>query len=239
MTRSEIIELSNQLTERKGEKVLNLQSLYRFVVQDIAKRQRFWWRRLYFSFPTVVGQSLYDLTAVTTTPSGAMTEILFDEVTKVTLILTPSPYQVAELVAVYDPESLIDMVNNTSLTPPLIGNNQSPGGRYTMDPSGVNTLRIDPPDAVYTTFVVGWAMPNPATDSTNDKVPLIPSWGHNTIVAGMNSKIFKFAYGSKNPKTTDAVEEYEQGILDLEMRKQFDPHYRSQLALSEPAVRST
>ena len=39
MTRSEIIELSNSLTERKGERVLSLQSLYRIVVQDIAKRK--------------------------------------------------------------------------------------------------------------------------------------------------------------------------------------------------------
>ena len=87
--------------------------------------------------------------------------------------------------------------------------------------------------------VVGWAMPNPATDSANDAVPLIPTWGHNTIVAGMNAKIFKFAYGSKNEKTLDAIAEYEQGLQDLMSKKQFDPNYRSQLTISEDAVRST
>lgn len=239
MTRTEIVELANQLTERKGEKVLNTQSLYRIVTQDICKRQRFWWRRKYFSFPTVSGTQTYDLTAVTTTPANAMQEILLDEITKFTLIITASPYQVAELVPVYDPETLVDMVNNTTLTSPTQGNTQAPGGRYTMDPSGINVVRLDPPDNAYTAYVVGWAMPNPGTDSSNDTVPLIPSWGHNTIVAGLTAKIFRFAYGSKNAKTLDALEEYEQGIQDLAARRQFDPNYRLQLSSSEDAVRST
>lgn len=239
MTRSEIIELSNQLTERKGEKVLNLQSLYRFVVQDICKRQRFWWRRNLISFNLVSATPLYDLTKVTLV-SGSMAEILFDEITKFTVILSANPYQKAEYVPVYDPEALIDMVMNTTLTSPLNGNNNGqPGGRYTMDTSGVNVIRIDPPDLSYQALVVGWAMPNPSSDSTNDAVPLMPAYGHNTIVAGMNAKIFKFAYGSKNEKTIDAVEEYEQGILDLAQRKQFDPNYRLQLASQEDGVRST
>jgi len=238
MTRTEIIELANQLTERKGERVLNLQTLYRFVLQDIAMRQRFWWRRLSFSFPLVVGTPTYDLTQVTTTPAKAMVEILFEEITKFTLILSPSPYQVAEMQPVFDPETLVDMINNTNITSPTQGNTQAPGGRYTMDVD-YKTLRIDPPDMAYTAFIVGWAIPNPATDSTSDAVPLIPPWGHNTIVAGMNAKIFKFAYGKKNEKTLDAQMEYEQGLQDLMAKRQFDPNYRSQLTLTEDAVRST
>ncbi len=229
MTRSEIIELSTQLTERKSEKVLNTQSLYRFVLQDICKRQRFWWRRIQFSFNLVVGQPTYDLTTIATTPATAMTEILLDEITKFTLILSPNPLQTAELVPVFDPETLIEMINNTQPSSP--GSPAVPGalGRYTMDPSGINVLRTDPPDAAYAAYLVGWAMPNPASDSTNDNVPLIPAWGHNTIVARLNAKIFKFAYGSKNEKTNDAIAEYEQGIQDLEQRRNFDPHYSLQM----------
>lgn len=238
MTRTEIIELANVLTERKFEKY-DTRSLYRFVLQDICKRQRFWWRRVYFSYQTVIGQALYDLTAVTTTPANAMQNILLDEITKHTLVVTPSPYQVAELVPTFDPEALIDMVNNTGVTSPITGNTQAPGGRYTMDPSGPNIVRLDPPDNVYTVFVVGWAMPNPATDSASDTVPLIPSYGHNTIVHGLAAKIFKSVYGSKNEKALDAVADYEQGIQDLEARKQFDPNYKLQLTSSECAVRST
>lgn len=192
-----------------------------------------------FSFALETGLATYDLTQEELTPTNALKEILLDEITKFTLILSPSPYQVAEFVPTFDPEALIDMINNTSPTSPSQGNTQAPGGRYTLDPSGINVVRIDPPDNTYTAYVVGWGMPNPATDSTNDAVPLIPAWGHNAIVAGMNAKIFKFAYGSKNEKTLDAQQEYEQAIQDLAARKQFDPNYRSQLSLTEDAVRST
>src|SRR5258708_21824242 len=102
MVRSEIIELANQLTERKGERVLNLETLYRIVAQDICKRQRFWWRRIEFSFNLVPSQPTYDLTSVVTTPATAMTEMLLDEITKFTLILSPNPLQTAELSPVFD-----------------------------------------------------------------------------------------------------------------------------------------
>ncbi|MBV9179880.1 MAG: hypothetical protein JO356_01095 [Acidobacteria bacterium] len=239
MTRTEILELANQLSERKGEKVLSLPNLYRLVLQDICKRQRFWWRRLVFSFQTVVAQPTYDLTSVVTTPAGAMTEILLEEITKFSLIIPTNPFQTAEMLPMYDPETLLEMIQNTTITSPTQGNVNAPGGRYTLDPSGINVIRMDPPDAAYTAYVVGWAIPNPATDSTNDAVPLIPAWGHNTIVSGLVWKIFKWAYGSTNQKTEDAKEEYEQGILDLMAKRQFDPNYKLQLAMSEDAVRST
>ena len=248
MNRSEIIELSNQLTERKGEKVLNLQSLYRFVVQDIAKRERFWWRRVQFGFTiSIAGGATYDLTTITTTPSTALTEILLDEITKFTVILqpgtqqSPTSLQVQEMAPIFDPESINEIIYNNSQ-----GFTAQPA-RYTMNPNDFKTLLIDNPNGTYQAYIVGWGMPNPGSDSANDVVPLIPPWGHNTIVAGINAKIFKFAYGSKNEKTVDAITEYEQGIQDLAQRKQFDPNYKVQLNISTEdasgamsgAVRST
>jgi hypothetical protein len=207
---------------------LNLQTLYRIVLQDICKRERFWWRRTQVNFTMTPGTTTYDLTNATLFPSLA--EIALDEITKFTLILTPNPLQVAELTPVFDPETLIEMQNNTA--------NQQPA-RYTIDAGSSTVLRVDPPDLAYNAYIVGWGMANPASDSTNDKVPLIPTWGHNTIVSGMNAKIFKFAYGSKNDKTLDAQAEYDQGLQDLMQRKQFDPNYRLQMNLTEDAVRST
>ena len=228
LTRTEIIELSNTLTERKGEKVLNLQSLYRFVLQDICKRQRFWWRRILVNFALTQNQTTYDMNNATLFPSLA--ELAIEEITKFTVILVASPYQTAELLPMFDPETLIDMTTNTQSGAP---------GRYTMDANSTSVLRIDPPDQAYNAYIVGWAMPDPPTESTTDAVPLIPTWGHNAIVSGLNAKIFKFAYGSKNPKTVDAQDEYEQAIIDLSMRPKFDPNYSSQLQLNERAVQST
>ena len=82
-------------------------------------------------------------------------------------------------------------------------------------------------------------MPNPASDSANDNVPLIPPWGHNAIVEGMKAYIFDWAYGADNPKAVRAANRYEGAIADLAQRKQPDPNYRLQMALQEDSVRST
>src|ERR1700736_5527052 len=150
MQRSEIIELCNQLTERKGEKVLNMGTLYRLVLQDICKRQRFWWRRLQVQFPLVIGQATYDLTTIVTVPANALKEIAFDEITKFALITSPNPLQTAELVYITDPEAVIEMQNDTQTSQP---------GRYAMNPGDYKTLLIDPPDQAYSAFIIGWAMP--------------------------------------------------------------------------------
>jgi len=241
MKRPEIIELAMQFVERKGEKVLNLNSIYTLVLQDICKRERFWWRRVQFNFNATANTQTFDLTAITTVPANAMQEILLDEITKFTLILSPNPFQVAEFVPVFDPETLIEMINNIQPASPNNPSVQFPGsgGRYTMDPSGINVVRIDPLDINYTAYIVGWGMPNPASDSVNDTVPLIPAWGHNTILEGMKWMIFDWVYGEDNAKTISASRRYEQAIQDLAQRKQFDPNYKLQLSLQEGAVRST
>ena len=225
MTRTEIIELASQLTERKGEKVLNLQSLYRFVVQDIAKRQRYWWRRVLAPLTITPPTTKYDLTAI-----AGFSEIAFDEITKFTIITSPNPLQVVDLTPLFDPEAIILMTANTTAAQP---------GRYTMAAGDYKTVQIDIPDTTYQAYIVGWGMPNPATDSTNDAVPLIPPWGHNAIVEGMKAQIFAFAYGDGHAKTVRSEKAYEQGILDLQTREKFDPNYRRQMSLQENAVQST
>jgi hypothetical protein len=170
------------------------------------------------------------LTTIVTVPANQLAEIALDEIKKFTLILTPNPLQVVELTPVFDPETLIEMQNNTQ--------NQQPA-RYTMDANDYKKLRVDPPDLAYNAYIIGWGMPNPASDTITETVPLIPPWGHNTIVAGLVWRFFKSQYGSKNEKTVDASAEYEQGLQDLMQRKQFDPNFRLQMTLQEDAVRST
>jgi hypothetical protein len=214
--------------------------IYRIVLQDICKRQRFWWRRVQFTFPLVINQPTYDLSVIMPAANPNLAEVALDEVTKFSLVLTPNPLQMATMTAIFDPEAIVEMILNTSPTSPSSGNPNAPGGRYTIGADNdYHTLRIDPPDMAYTAFMVGWGMPNPATDSANDKVPLIPPWGHNTIVDGICREIFAFAYGEDHPRTLYREKKYELGLQDLMMRKQFDPNYRSQLSLSESAIQST
>src|SRR5574337_91453 len=153
MQRSEIIELANQLTERKGEKVVNLQALYRFVLQDICKRQAFWWRRVLVNFSLSANVATYDLTNAALFPSLA--ELALEQITKFTIILSPSPLQVAELTPIFDPETVLEMVQMTQQIQPA---------RYTMDANDYKVIRVDPPDLAYSAYLVGWAMPNPPSD---------------------------------------------------------------------------
>lgn len=229
MTRSEIIELSTSLTERKGEKVLNMKALFAFVCQDICKRQRFWWRRGLVTFTIQANVSTYDLSTITTVPESQLSEIGVEEVIKLQIITSQSPLTFTDLGPVFDADSLIGMMANTTPIQP---------GQYTMEANDYKTLRVDLPDADYTAYLAFWGISNPATDSSSDAVPLIPPWGHNAIVAGLNAKIFKFAYGSKNPKTIDAEKEYEQAIDDLQMKSNFSPNKRTQVILGEAAIQS-
>ena len=116
MKRTEIIELSKALTERKGESVLNFNSLYSFVLQDICKRQRFWWRRVLVNFALTPNTKTYDFTNAALFPSLA--EIAIEEITKFTLILSTNPYKTAELTPVFDPQTLIDMTVNVQQISP-------------------------------------------------------------------------------------------------------------------------
>ena len=228
MKRSEILELANQLTERKGDNILNLPLLYSRVLRDICKRQRFWWRRVQGSFTMTIGTPSYDLSD--TTIFTGIENIALDEITKFTIILAPSPLSVRELTAVFDPETVIEMQQVTGNAQPT---------RYTMKPGTSQTLLIDPPDSAYSSYVIGWGMPNPATDSASDDVPLIPSWGHDTIVDGMRVQIFSQVYGDGHAKTNKAVKDFEKGMEDLAMRIKFDPNYARQLAVNGEAIRST
>lgn len=242
MTRQEIIELALQFVERKGEKVLSLPALYKFVLQDICKRERPWWRKVQFTFNLVVAQATYDLNTIMPAANANLEDVALDEITKFSLVMTTNPLQMAEMTPIFDPEAIIEMILNTSITSPSTGNTQTgaPGGRYTLGADNdYHTLRMDPPDLAYQAFIVGWGMPNPDSDDTSDVVPLIPPWGHNTIVDGMKSYLFEWTYGADHARTKGAIARYEQGLQDLFMRKQFDPNYRSQLSLAEDAVRST
>lgn len=209
--------------------MLSTNSLFAFVCQDICKRSRFWWRRLIVTWPLTANTPTYDFTNAALFPS--LKEIAVEEIQRFTLIIAAGPpLQEVRLMPIFDSEGIIEMTLNTTLAQPA---------RYTIDPLTYSKLRIDPPDLNYTAYIVGWAMPNPAADSVNDVVPLIPPWGHNAIVEGMKAKIFEFAYGPESGKATGARELYEAAILDLLSKKQFDPTYILQLNVKEHAIRST
>ncbi|TAL45055.1 MAG: hypothetical protein EPN91_03170 [Salinibacterium sp.] len=232
MKRSEVITMAGLLTEQKGKPLTDKMALvFSFVVQDICKRNRFWWRKQSLTFPTVAGTTTYDVTAVTTVPASQLSETAVEEVTLLQVLDTSvSPSRWVKLTPIYDDAAIQDMLLNTT---------QSAPGRYTFAPNDYKTILTDPPDKVYTLRMNCWAMPNPATDSSSETVPLIPPWGHNTIVEGMAAYIWESMYGLRDPKTVDYKKRYEDSIINLQARPRFSTDYVQTLTSSEDAIRST
>jgi len=234
MTRQEIFTLVNLLTENKGKPLAGqFPALFSFICQDICKRKRYWWRKITVSFQTTIGSvaTNYDLLSISTTPS--ISELVFEEISEILLMKQPiaNNPQFSRLTPIFDGFGRASILQN---------NIQGPPGRYGFINNDWHNLTLDPSDQAYTLYIDGWAMPNPATDSDVDTVPLIPPWGHNTIVHGMCMTIWGNAYGMSDSRAADYEEKYEQGINDLQMRAQFTSDSNVQLINStEHAVRST
>ena len=228
MTRQEVLDLANQLTEHKAESVISLPLLYQHVLQEFCGENRFWWRKQRFSFNTAGGTPTYDLSTQAST--YGLKDVAIEEVVKVYLLQDSAPTLV-EVLPVFDDLTLIEAAESTLQDQP---------GTYTFDLNDYKTVRlIDIPDKAYKIWVTAWMMPNPASDTTSDTVPLVPPWLHRAIVHGMEKYIWRVVYGQEDPKTLTAQAAYDKAIIQAQMRPRFTTQFTSQLISSEDAVRST
>lgn len=229
MTRTDIIELANQLTERKAEKILSLPLLFGFVLQDFCGRNRYWWRNYYASFTTVIDQQDYDMSDRSIfTPD--LTEIGVEEITEVALLQSGQNPPTGYLEPIFDPRSLVEM--RQGLTP-------GTPSRYTLNANGFNHLLLDRPNGAYPMAITFWAMPNPKKDSLFNCIPLVPPWHHKALVAGLVSLIWKRVEGIGSKEYITAKQEYEDYIFLAQARPRFTTNYSQQLTSTEDAIRST
>ncbi len=236
MTRPDIIEQADSLSERKGKQV-DLRLLYARRLQKLARRYRFWWRKCYAVFTLPISTTTIDLTTLTTAvnglaPAAAFTEVGVEEVVTFERVdsATSNPPGLTELDPIIGSDGFIEM---------LIGTTPSKPGRYIFDYGDYKSIRLDLTDAQYQFVLTFWGMPNPPKDSSNDNVPLIPPWYHDVIVDGLIYDIFAASYGEQNSKTIKSLKDYEDGIVDMIMRPQYTGKINSQLISNESAVRST
>ena len=226
MTRAEIIDLANGLTERKATGVLPLPLLYQHALQEFCGENRFWWRKRTFYFNTVAGTATYDLSSVALTP--AQTELIAEEITRVVWV---SSSDLFELPPTFDDLTTIEDVEATATGQP---------SAYTFDLTDYKTLRICPtPDAAYKIRMVAWMMPNPGTDSAIDAVPLVPPQFHRGIVHAMEKYIWRTVYGVEDPKTVTAQQAYDKVVQLAQMRPRFTTNYTQQFISSEDSIQST
>jgi hypothetical protein len=233
MNRTDCIELANQLTERKGEKILDLELLYASTVQDICKRNRFWWRKLDVTFSLNQGQTNYDFTQILPTLATPLPEIAVEEITHLAIILqAANPFQDTELTPIFDALGIRQMKNNTVQAQP---------SRYLVGVDDWKTLRVDPPDRTYLAEMTFWAMPMISKDQSSNTVPLIPPYYHNAIVEGLEARINRRVYGPNDSRFLGAQQAYENSILTMTMRPQFTSNMNKQWINDDPTgyVQST
>lgn len=222
MNRTDCIELANQLTERKGEKILDMNLLLNSTIQDVCKRQRFWWRRLDVTFNMTQGTTQYDFTTITTTP--ALVEMAVEEIIAIALvsggsIIPTTPPTNPELTPIFDPIGIRAIKQNTVQAQP---------SRYTISTIDWKTLLIDPPDATYVAEMTFWAMPIIDKDTASNVIPLIPPFYHNVLVEGLEARINKRVYGPNDSRFLGAQQAYETSILLMSQRPQYTTNYNKQ-----------
>lgn len=239
MNRADAIELSHQLTERKAEKILNMNLLFSSVVMDICKRARFWWRKLDITFTLTKGTTTYDFSTITTTP--AITGVAVEEVVVLALILQPpinsTTPNAPELTPIFDAAGFRGMKQNTV---------QGQPSRYCMGIDDWKTLRIDPPDQTYTAEMTFFGMPMPASvsdtiDTSSNEIPLIPPFYHDAVVNGLCARINRRVWGANDSRYLDDKASYEECILRMMMREQFTSNVQKQWTSTDSrvAVQST
>lgn len=248
MNRADAIELAHQLTERKAEKILNMNLLFSSVCMDICKRARFWWRKLDVTFTFTAGTKTYDFSTLATTP--AITGIAVEEIVVISLILpfgnsnvatqiTPS-LSTLELFPIFDARGFAAMKQNTI---------QGQPSRYCMGIDDWKTLRIDPPDQTYNVEMTFMGMPMPAStsdtiDASSNEIPLIPPFYHDAVVNGLCARINRRVWGANDSRYLDDKASYEECILRMMMREQFTSNVQKQWtsqdnSLSNGAIQST
>jgi hypothetical protein len=228
MTRDSIIAQADKWTEKKGAQ-FDLLKLYQMSCQHICKQNRFWWRKIYLTFPLVIGTATYDLTSITTTPT--LVETGAEEIVKWTIITATAPsLQTADLDPIFDDDGIFSLLESTATGQP---------SRYVMGVDALQTLRIDPPDRAYKTRLTFWGMPNFSDDSTSSSVPLIPAWYHNAIVEEMAATIFESAYGAEDIRAITMRKRAINSVMDMQIRPRYTTNYTQQFSSQEDAIQST
>lgn len=245
MNRADIIDLASALTERKLDKVVNMNTLLSSVIMDVCKRARFWWRKLDVTFTFTQSVRTYDFSTLVTTPS--ITGIAVEEVVVISLILPFGTSQIStqitptvstlELTPIFDARGFAAMKQNTV---------QGQPSRYAMGIDDWKTLRIDPPDQTYNAEMTFFGMPMPAStsdtiDAASNEIPLIPPFYHDALVNGLCARINRRVWGPNDARYLDDKASYEECIMKMMMREQFTSNVQKQWTSndSRAAVQST
>lgn len=231
MTRSQIISIVKARTENKLTEAVDFNDLFTDVLQEFCAEHRFWWLKKRLTFSTAASTPTYDLTAVTTAPANAGPYV--DEIIKV--ILIDSSGNECPLTPIFDAEAIVSMATDSTSAQPASWTVE------TNDLTAYQTLRLSKiPNGIYTVHVVFWAMPNPAADSSDDSITLVPATKHHILKTALEKEVWRLAYGEQDPKFKTALELYNKKVAQAKIRPSFsaqkEVYFSNQ---QEEAIRST
>lgn len=228
MTRSDVIEQAQELTERRGERVLNMNVLYAQGLQKFLREKRFWWRRKTLSFTSQAGVALYDLSSSANGLPGA-TDL--EEI--ITVIRYTGPNDFLELDPLFEP--INQEIARLDATPAT-----DEPSKFMIEPDTYQTLRLyNQPNGALQYVVPYWAIPNPPVDDTSDVIPLVPGYLHYALVDRLRRDIHLFLFGMESDKFKASDAEYQASLAQAEEKPAYSVRKAVELRSSEKAVRSS
>lgn len=231
MTRAQIIQLVQAITEHHLDDQLDWDALFNSVLQEFCAEFRFWWRKKRLTFSTVAGTPTYDLTAITTVPDKA--GLFVEEITKIARV--ESATSMCELTAVTDDLAMSGYENDTTTDKPSVW---MPSISDLVNPQAIRLGKV--PNGVYSIYVFFWAMPNPMQDSSDETIYVVPPFLHHVVQTALEKEAWRIYKGGTDPRYPTAVNLYNKKVSAAKLKRSIDgAHIARFQNNNEEAVRST
>jgi hypothetical protein len=233
MTRTELKLIVQKKTENKLVGQVDYDALISECEQEFCSEHRYWWRHKEFTFPTVAGTDTYDLSdtsVVVTTPTGAGPFV--EEITHITM---EDAGNIADLDPVFDDHTIAAWDLETTQDKP---------GVWTISGRSLTSTQIlrlhKVPSGVFVMHVAAWMMPNPAVDTSDDVIYIIPPIWHHALQTCVEKEIWRMVYGEEDPKYVTALNLYNKKVAAAKKKPSFSTQ-REQFFSNqqEEAIRST
>lgn len=207
-TRTQIIEMANRRTERRGAS-LDLNGEYLTALQEVCLERRWWWRRRIATFSLIANQSKYNLTDTTT-----LNMVDFQQVAKNGFKIypptaNPGPTPVPAWNTRYKcPEPVFDVDEQESI---LALQDQYPPcqpHRYFLE-GATGQLVVDPiPDQPYPASIGYWAIPAYTVSNEDETIRLVPPSLHGLLIKRLEVHIERYAISEESEKYEAVTKEY-------------------------------
>jgi hypothetical protein len=237
----DLIEQADRRTERRGSKVLDLNSEFISALQNFCMERRWYWRRRWATMYLTPGVWQYDISQPAVNCGPAMDD--FQQFCKHGVRYYQTSSNWGEITPVFERDLQSAGIYSNTYAP-----NPAPPQQYFMNPHLVlNILPV--PDKQYPITLDYWAVPNLSPTTLPDLIPLVPAYLKNVLLKRLEAQIFRYTIGEGAAKYQAAMGEY-NALVDKyagmdgwvpgeHIDWSADDDYESNFANAQNAVQST